>query len=94
MLFSNIIFAESETKILVTGQSLNQPVYPSNTGNDDFLLPLIETSKILGANVHYEDNQNKVSIMLMNFPGIAQTYKTKNILGSTQYNFIANSYEI
>ncbi len=94
MLFSNIIFAESETKILVTGQSLNQPVYPSNTGNDDFLLPLIETSKILGANVHYEDNQNKVSIMLMNFPGIAQTYKTKNILGSTQYNFIANSNEI
>lgn len=94
MLFSNTIFAENETKILVTGQFLNQTVYPSNTGDDDFLLPLVETSKILGANVHYDDNQTEVSIIIMNFPQAAETYKTKYILGSTQYNFIANSNEV
>lgn len=94
ILFSNTIFAENETKILVIGQFLNQAVYPSNTGDDDFLLPLVETSRILGANVHYGDNQNEVSIIIMNFPQAAETYETKYILGSTQYNFIANSNEV
>ncbi len=94
ILLSNTIFAKGETEVLIIGQSLNNSVYSSNTEEGDFLLPLVETAKILGADVHYEGNQNKVSIILMNFPTSGQTYKTKYVLGSTQYNFIANNSEI
>ena len=79
ILLSNTIFAKGETEVLIIGQSLNNSVYSSNTEEGDFLLPLVETAKILGADVHYEGNQNKVSIILMNFPTSGQTYKTKYV---------------
>ncbi len=92
LVLSNISYANDTTKILVIGKSLNGEVYQSNLGDGSFWLPLEETARILGADV-YKD-ENKMSIILMNFPGVAQTYKTPYSLGSTQYNFVAGSSEI
>lgn len=89
-LLSLKVFAKnniSDVKVLVVGQQIQGNIYTIPEKENTFLLPLEETAKLLGANVYVENDGQKVSVILLNFPQMFMTYTDSTLLSSTQYTF-------